>query len=93
MPLWSSLSTVQRSGLASVRCHLHAARCQAARPGPHVQPLADLLTAVGAGCLQVDYIMTHAEPYTQSVKKSARRLSMAATDFAHRTLGTKTHFR
>lgn len=43
--------------------------------------------------IQVDYIMTHAEPYTQSVKKSARRWSIAATDFARRSLGTKTHFR
>ncbi|GAB4823546.1 hypothetical protein N2152v2_010592 [Parachlorella kessleri] len=42
---------------------------------------------------EVDAIRTHAEPYTQSVKKSARRLSIAATDFAHRTLGAKTHFR
>lgn len=44
--------------------------------------------------MQVDYIITHAEPYTQSVKKSARRLSIAATDFARRNLGgAKAHAR
>lgn len=43
--------------------------------------------------LQVERITAYAEPYTQSVKKSARRLSLAATDFAWRSLGTKTHVR
>ena len=42
---------------------------------------------------QVERVRSYAEPYTQSVKKSARRLSLAATDLAWRSLGTKTHVR
>lgn len=40
---------------------------------------------------EVAAIREHAAPLTQSVKKRAARFSMAATDFATRTLGNKTH--
>lgn len=42
---------------------------------------------------EVAAIREHAAPLTMSVKKRAARLSVAASDFAHRTLGTKVHFR
>lgn len=34
-----------------------------------------------------------AEPYTMSVRKRASRMSMAATDFAMRSMGGKAHVR
>lgn len=34
-----------------------------------------------------------AEPYTMSVRKRASRMSMAATDFAIRSMGGKAHVR
>ena len=37
---------------------------------------------------EVAALREHAAPLTMSVKKRAARLSLAATDFAHRTLGT-----
>ena len=36
-------------------------------------------------------LRNRAEPYTSVVKKKAARLSIAATDFAYRTLGAKPH--
>ena len=54
------------------------------------------LTAVLAGALairanlrptEVEAIMSHAAPYTQSVQKRARRLSIAAAGFASSRLG------
>ncbi len=35
----------------------------------------------------------HAEPYTMSVRKRASRMSLAAADFAMRSVGGKTHMR
>ena len=40
---------------------------------------------------EVEAIREHAAPLTLSVKKRAARFSLAATDFATRTLGNKTH--
>jgi hypothetical protein len=35
----------------------------------------------------MDAIVSTADPYTQSVRKRARRLSVAAGDFARRSIG------
>ena len=40
-----------------------------------------------AHTLQVDAIVSTAEPYAQSARKRARRLSVAAGDFARRSMG------
>jgi len=42
---------------------------------------------------EVAAIREHAAPLTISVKKRAARMSIAASDFAQRTLGNKMHFR
>jgi Na+/H+ antiporter NhaA len=42
---------------------------------------------------EIDAIRQHAAPLTTGVKKRAARLSIAANDFAQRTLGTKLHFK
>lgn len=42
---------------------------------------------------EIDAIRQHAAPLTTGVKKRAARLSIAASDFAQRTLGTKLHFK
>lgn len=59
--------------------------------------IAVFLGALAVRCnlkpAEVEAIRQHAAPLTMSVKKRAARLSLAATDFAHRTLGTKVHFR
>lgn len=56
-----------------------------------------LLGALAVRChldpAEVDAIVACAEPYTQSVRKRARRMSMAASDFANRALASKQHFR
>jgi hypothetical protein len=42
---------------------------------------------------EVERIIAIAEPYTQSVRKRASRMSMAAGDFVLRSVGGKTHAR
>lgn len=42
---------------------------------------------------EVQRIIELAEPYTQTVRKQTRRVSVAATDFAFRSLGGKSHAR
>eukprot|EP00887_Chlorella_sp_A99_P008128 scaffold12.g8128.t1 len=55
-----------------------------------------LLGALAIRCqlkpAEVQRIQQIAEPYTQTVRKQTRRVSMAATDFALRSLGGKAHF-
>ena len=68
------------------------------RAGWATRLVAALLGALAVRCnlrpAEVEAIMQRAEPYTQSVKKRASRLSVAATDFANRTWGPpKAHFR
>lgn len=57
-----------------------------------------LLPCLCCDALQIDMIRTAAEPYTQSVRKVSKRLSMAAEDaFVRMSAGpasrTKSHFR
>ncbi|KAL4435169.1 hypothetical protein ABPG77_001851 [Micractinium sp. CCAP 211/92] len=42
---------------------------------------------------EVERIIAIAEPYTMSVRKRASRMSLAAADFAMRSVGGKTHMR
>lgn len=41
--------------------------------------------------MQVNAIISHAEPYVNSAKKRARRLSVAASDFVRRQSVGLTH--
>ncbi len=42
-------------------------------------------------CMQVDAIISHAEPYVHSAKKRARRMSLVANDFVRRHSVALTH--
>lgn len=71
--------------------------CLWLRSGWNTRLVALLVGALAVRCqlkpAEVDRIIAIAEPYTQSVRKRASRMSVYAQDFALRTTGGKTHMR